>query len=40
MIGLFREGKLNVLVCTNIGSEGMDFKKCQVGPPRTSLGTA
>lgn len=31
MIGLFREGKLNFLVCTNIGSEGMDFRQCQVG---------
>lgn len=31
MIRRFRESELNVLVCTNIGSEGMDFRQCQVG---------
>jgi hypothetical protein len=30
MIRRFRECELNVLVCTNIGSEGMDFRQCQV----------
>jgi ERCC4-related helicase len=26
----FRRGEVNVLICTNIGSEGMDFRRCQV----------
>lgn len=26
-------GQLNVLIATNIGSEGMDFKQCQVRRP-------
>lgn len=30
MIARFREGTSNVLVATNIGSEGMDFRQCQV----------
>jgi ERCC4-related helicase len=27
---MFRRGEVNVLICTNIGSEGMDFRQCQV----------
>jgi ATP-dependent helicase YprA (DUF1998 family) len=28
VVGRFRSGELNLLVATNIGSEGMDFKQC------------
>jgi hypothetical protein len=28
VVGRFRNGELNLLVATNIGSEGMDFKQC------------
>lgn len=31
MVRRFKSGELNVLICTNIGSEGMDFRQCQVG---------
>jgi endoribonuclease Dicer len=28
VVSRFRSGELNLLVATNIGSEGMDFKQC------------
>lgn len=31
MVDRFRTGELNVLIATNIGNEGLDFKQCQVG---------
>lgn len=35
----FRTGGLNVLIATNVGSEGMDFKQCEMviamDPPQT-----
>lgn len=30
VVGRFKEGKYNLLIATNIGSEGMDFKQCQL----------
>jgi ERCC4-related helicase len=34
VMSAFRDGKTNVLVATaDIGSEGLDFRNCQVGLP-------
>jgi hypothetical protein len=30
VVGRFRTGELNVLIATNVGSEGMDFQQCEL----------
>jgi ERCC4-related helicase len=30
VVGCFHTGELNLLLATNIGSEGMDFQKCEM----------
>uniref|UniRef100_A0A383WL31 P-loop containing nucleoside triphosphate hydrolase protein n=1 Tax=Tetradesmus obliquus TaxID=3088 RepID=A0A383WL31_TETOB len=30
VVGRFRSGELNVLIATNVGSEGMDFQQCEL----------